>query len=92
VSRICCREILKTTRLGYMSVAVFTTPTTLAGALSITAPIWRMNVVRSAARRLGGSAVRRFGGALRTAGLGISRTLRSLASRGGGAASCQCAR
>lgn len=56
------------TRLGYMSVAVpvFSTPTTLAGALSITAPTCRMNVVR-------------FTGALRTAGLGISRALQSLA-------------
>ncbi|MEV0402049.1 IclR family transcriptional regulator [Actinoallomurus sp. NPDC050550] len=56
------------TRLGYMSVAVpvFTAPTTLAGALSITAPTCRMNVGR-------------FTGALRTASLGISRTLQSLA-------------
>jgi DNA-binding IclR family transcriptional regulator len=54
------------TRLGYMSVAVpvFSTPSTLAGALSITAPTCRMNIGR-------------FTGALRTAGLGISRTLQS---------------
>ncbi|GAA4627867.1 IclR family transcriptional regulator [Actinoallomurus vinaceus] len=56
------------TRLGYMSVSVpvFSTPTTLAGALSITAPTCRMNLGR-------------FTGALRTAGLGISRTLQSSA-------------
>jgi DNA-binding IclR family transcriptional regulator len=55
------------TRLGYMSVAVpvFSTPTTLAGALSITAPTCRMNLGR-------------FTGALRTASLGISRTLQSM--------------
>lgn len=54
------------TRLGYMSVAVpvFSSAGTLAGALSITAPTCRMNVGR-------------FTGALRTAALGISRTLQS---------------
>jgi DNA-binding IclR family transcriptional regulator len=54
------------TRLGYMSVAVpvLITPTTLAGALSITAPTCRMNTSR-------------FTGALRTAALGIYRTLQS---------------
>lgn len=54
------------TRLGYMSVAVpvFSTPTILAGALSITAPTCRMNISR-------------FTGALRIAALGISRTLQS---------------
>ncbi|MFD0689201.1 IclR family transcriptional regulator [Actinomadura fibrosa] len=56
------------TRLGYMSVAVpvFSGPTTLAGALSITAPTCRMHIVR-------------FTAALRTAGLGISRTLQAQA-------------
>jgi DNA-binding IclR family transcriptional regulator len=56
------------TRLGYMSVAVpvFSTPTTLAAALSITAPTCRMNIVR-------------FTAALRTAGLGISRALQAQA-------------
>jgi DNA-binding IclR family transcriptional regulator len=54
------------TRLGYMSVAVpiFSAPSTLVGALSITAPTHRMNLGR-------------FTGGLRTAGLGISRTLQS---------------
>jgi DNA-binding IclR family transcriptional regulator len=55
-------------RLGYMSVAVpvFSDPTTLAGALSLTAPTSRMNLSR-------------FTGALRTAGRGISRTLQAMA-------------
>ena len=56
------------TRLGYTSVAVpvFGSSSVLAGALSITAPTVRMNVSR-------------FSGALRTAGLGISRTLQAMA-------------
>jgi DNA-binding IclR family transcriptional regulator len=56
------------TRLGYMSMAVpvFGSSSVLAGALSITAPTVRMNVSR-------------FSGALRTAGLGISRTLQAMA-------------
>jgi len=56
------------TRLGYMSMAVpvFGGSSVLAGALSITAPTVRMNVSR-------------FSGALRTAGLGISRTLQAMA-------------
>jgi DNA-binding IclR family transcriptional regulator len=55
------------TRLGYMSIAVpvFGSSSVLAGALSITAPTVRMNV-------------NRFSGALRTAGLGISRTLQAM--------------
>ena len=55
------------TRLGYMSMAVpvFGSSSVLAGALSITAPTVRMNV-------------NRFSGALRTAGLGISRTLQAM--------------
>ena len=54
------------TRLGYMSMAVpvFGSSSVLAGALSITAPTVRMNVSR-------------FSGALRTAGLGISRALQA---------------
>ena len=54
-------------RLGYMSMAVpvFGRQNTLAGALSITAPTCRMNLGR-------------FTGALRTASLGISRTLQSM--------------
>jgi DNA-binding IclR family transcriptional regulator len=54
-------------RLGYMSMAVpvFGSSSVLAGALSITAPTVRMNVSR-------------FSGALRTAGLGISRTLQAM--------------
>jgi DNA-binding IclR family transcriptional regulator len=56
------------TRLGYMSMAVpvFGSSSVLAGALSITAPTVRMNVSR-------------FSGALRAAGLGISRTLQAMA-------------
>ncbi|EME14407.1 IclR family transcriptional regulator [Rhodococcus triatomae] len=55
------------TRLGYMSVAVpvFSGPTTIAGALSVTGPTVRMNVSRVT-------------GALRTAGVGISRTLHAM--------------
>jgi hypothetical protein len=55
------------TRLGYMSMAVpvFGSSSVLAGALSVTAPTVRMNVSR-------------FSGALRTAGLGISRTLQAM--------------
>jgi DNA-binding IclR family transcriptional regulator len=55
------------TRLGYMSVAVpvFGSSSVLAGALSVTAPTVRMNVTR-------------FSGALRTAALGISRTLQAM--------------
>ena len=55
------------TRLGYMSMAVpvFSSSSVLAGALSITAPTIRMNV-------------NRFSGALRTAGLGVSRTLQAM--------------
>lgn len=68
------------TRLGYMSVAVpvFSGNAVLAGALSVTAPTSRMNVNRVA-------------GALRTAGIGISRSLQAMlclqpagAARGGG--------
>ncbi|WP_329549828.1 IclR family transcriptional regulator [Streptomyces sp. NBC_01356] len=53
-------------RLGYMSMAVpvFGRQDALAGALSITAPTYRMDAVAHT-------------GALRTAGLGISRSLRS---------------
>ncbi|MGW0583712.1 IclR family transcriptional regulator [Streptomyces sp. NPDC002920] len=53
-------------RLGYLSVAVpvFGRQDTLAGALSITAPTYRMDPVAHS-------------GALRTAGLGIGRALRS---------------
>ena len=56
------------TRLGYtsMAVPVFGSSAVLAGALSITAPTVRMSVSR-------------FSGALRTAGLGISRTLQAMA-------------
>jgi len=55
------------TRLGYMSVAVpvFSGQGILAGALSVTAPTSRMNVSRVT-------------GALRTAGIGISRTLQAM--------------
>jgi DNA-binding IclR family transcriptional regulator len=55
------------TRLGYssMAVPVFSSSSVLAGALSITAPTIRMHV-------------NRFSGALRTAGLGISRTLQAM--------------
>ncbi|MFD1814663.1 IclR family transcriptional regulator [Rhodococcus gannanensis] len=55
------------TRLGYMSVAVpvFSGPTSIAGALSVTGPTVRMNVSRVT-------------GALRTAGVGISRTLHAM--------------
>jgi len=58
-----CEEI----RLGYMSMAVpvFGSSSVLAGALSVTAPTVRMNVSR-------------FSGALRTAGLGISRSLQAI--------------
>jgi DNA-binding IclR family transcriptional regulator len=54
-------------RLGYssMAVPVFGSSSVLAGALSITAPTVRMNV-------------NRFSGALRTAGLGVSRTLQGM--------------
>ncbi|GII66923.1 IclR family transcriptional regulator [Sphaerisporangium krabiense] len=54
------------TRLGYTSLAVpvFADTGTLAGALSITAPTFRMNQGR-------------FTAALRTAALGISRTLQA---------------
>lgn len=53
-------------RLGYMSLAVpiFSRQNTLVGALSITAPTYRMDPVAHV-------------GALRTAGLGISRSLRA---------------
>jgi DNA-binding IclR family transcriptional regulator len=53
------------TRLGYASLAVpvYGSSGTLAGALSITAPTSRMNVAK-------------MSGLLRTAGLGVSRTLR----------------
>ncbi|MER5528670.1 IclR family transcriptional regulator [Streptomyces sp. NPDC002677] len=53
-------------RLGYMSMAVpvFGRQDTLAGALSITAPTYRVDAAAHAS-------------ALRTAGLGISRSLRS---------------
>ncbi|MDW6064470.1 IclR family transcriptional regulator C-terminal domain-containing protein [Streptomyces sp. FXJ1.4098] len=53
-------------RLGYMSMAVpvFGRQDTLAGALSITAPTYRMDAAAHAS-------------ALRAAGLGISRSLRS---------------
>lgn len=55
------------TRLGYMSVAVpvFSGPTTIAGALSVTGPTVRLNVSRVT-------------GALRTAGMGISRALHAM--------------
>ncbi|MBB5916146.1 DNA-binding IclR family transcriptional regulator [Nocardia transvalensis] len=55
------------TRLGYMSVAVpvFSGPRVLAGALSVTAPTARLNVSR-------------ITGALRTAGVGITRTLQAM--------------
>ncbi|MEV4128095.1 IclR family transcriptional regulator [Nocardia sp. NPDC049707] len=55
------------TRLGYMSVAVpvFSGPRVLAGALSVTAPTARLNVSR-------------ITGALRTAGVGITRTLHAM--------------
>lgn len=55
------------TRLGYMSVAVpvFSGPRTLAGALSVTAPTARLNVSR-------------ITGALRTAGVGITRKLHAM--------------
>lgn len=55
------------TRLGYMSVAVpvFSGHNVLAGALSVTAPTSRMNVSRVT-------------GALRTAGIGISRALQAM--------------
>ncbi|RRQ27019.1 IclR family transcriptional regulator [Rhodococcus sp. Eu-32] len=55
------------TRLGYMSVAVpvFSGHDVLAGALSVTAPTSRLNVSRVT-------------GALRTAGMGISRTLQAM--------------
>ncbi|MFQ6398830.1 IclR family transcriptional regulator [Nocardia sp. KC 131] len=55
------------TRLGYMSVAVpvFSGPATLAGALSVTGPTARLNVSRVT-------------GALRTAGVGISRALQAM--------------
>lgn len=55
------------TRLGYMSVAVpvFSGPQTIAGALSVTGPTARLNVSRVT-------------GALRTAGVGISRALQAM--------------
>ncbi|MHA4853256.1 MULTISPECIES: IclR family transcriptional regulator [unclassified Rhodococcus (in: high G+C Gram-positive bacteria)] len=55
------------TRIGYMSVAVpvFSGPRTLAGALSVTGPTARLNVSRVT-------------GALRTAGIGISRALHAM--------------
>jgi DNA-binding IclR family transcriptional regulator len=55
------------TKLGYMSVAVpvFSGPNTLAAALSVTGPTARINVSR-------------LTGALRTAGVGISRALQAM--------------
>ena len=55
------------TRIGYMSVAVpvFSGPGTLAGALSVTGPTARLSISRVT-------------GALRTAGVGISRALHSM--------------
>ncbi|MDV8015695.1 IclR family transcriptional regulator [Rhodococcus sp. IEGM 1241] len=58
---------IEETKLGYMSVAVpvLSGPSTLAGALSVTAPTARLNVSRTI-------------GALRTAGVGITRTLQAM--------------